>query len=50
MTDFNTYFTNQENYIEGNNNEGIIIKLDSTNLGDNNGPRFFKLQLYYEYF
>lgn len=40
MTDFDTYFTNQENYIEGGNNEGILIKIDSSNLGPNNGPRF----------
>lgn len=49
MTDFNTYFTNQENYINGNNNEGLIIKIDSTNLGPGNGPRFINIQVYYEY-
>ena len=48
MTDFNTYFTNQENYIEGGNNEGILIKIDSSNLGPNNGPRFINIQVYYE--
>ena len=50
MTDFNTYFTNQENYIEGANNEGILIKIDSTNLGPSNGPRFITIQVYYESF
>jgi hypothetical protein len=48
MTDFNTYFTNQENYIEGGNNEGLLIKIDSSNLGPNDGPRFFNIQVYYE--
>ena len=48
MTDFDTYFTNQEHYIEGGNNEGILIKIDSTNLGPNNGPRFINIQVYYE--
>jgi hypothetical protein len=48
MTDFNSYFTNQENYIDGDNNEGLIIKIDSDNLGPGNGPRFISLQVYYE--
>ena len=48
MTDFNTYFTNQENYIEGGNNEGIIIKINSLNLGPSKGPRFINIQVYYE--
>ena len=48
MFDFNTYFTNQEHYIEGVNNEGIIIKIDSSNLGPNNGLIFINIQVYYE--
>jgi len=49
MTDFNTYFTSDENYIYGNNNEGLIIEIDSTNLGPNDGPHFINIQVFYEY-
>ena len=50
MTDFNTYFINEENFIYGNNNEGLLIRIDSTNLGPSDGPRFITIQIYFEYF
>ena len=49
MTDFDTYFTNQENYCLGTQNGGFVLAISSSNLGPNNGPRFFKIQVYYEY-
>lgn len=48
QTDFNTYFTGEENYVYGSNNEGIIIKM-SGDLGPNNGPRFISLSVYFNY-
>ena len=47
QTDFNTYFTNNENEIDSSNNEGIIIQLKD-DIGEPNGARYINLQLYYE--
>jgi hypothetical protein len=49
MTDFDTYFTSQENYCYGEQNGGFILQIKSSNLGPPNGPRFFKIQVYYEF-
>jgi hypothetical protein len=48
QTDFNTYFTGDENIILGSQNEGIIIKVESTDLGAPNGPQYISLIIYYE--
>ena len=48
QTDFNTYFTANENHILGSSDEGIIIKLKSTDLGAPNGPQYISLFIYYE--
>ena len=47
QSDFNTYFTNDENLIESANDEGIIIKVTSTDLGAPNGPRYINLMVYF---
>jgi hypothetical protein len=47
QSDFNTYFTNNENLIESTDNEGIIIKVTSTNLGAPNGPTYLNLMIYF---
>lgn len=48
QTDFNTYFTSNENVILGTIDEGIIIKVESTDLGAPNGPQYISLIIYYE--
>ena len=49
QADFDTYFTNNENYILGQTrNEGIIIKVTSTDLGAPNGPTYLSLKLFYQ--
>ena len=47
QSDFNTYFTNDENLIKSANDEGIIIKVTSTDLGAPNGPRYINLMVYF---
>ena len=46
QTDFDSYFSGGENVIEGTKNEGILLKLESTDLGAPNGPTYFDIQLY----
>ena len=46
QTDFDTYFTGNENIVLGTNNEGLIITLESTDLGAPNGPTYFDVQIY----
>ena len=48
QTDFNSYFTAGENVISGSGDEGIIIKVESTDLGAPNGPQYISLMVYYE--
>ena len=49
QADFDTYFTSNENYIFGKTrNEGIIIKVTSTDLGAPNGPQYLSLKLFYQ--
>jgi hypothetical protein len=48
QTDFDTYFGTGENIILGTANEGIIIKVESTDLGAPNGPQYISLIVYYE--
>lgn len=48
QTDFDTYFTDDENIILGSGSEGIIIKIDSTNLGPPNGPSYLNLIVFYK--
>ena len=48
QTDFDTYFGTGENIILGAANEGIIIKVESTDLGAPNGPQYISLIVYYE--
>lgn len=48
QTDFDSFFTNNENYIYGSNNGGLIVKITSSSLGPPNGPRFFNITIYYE--
>lgn len=49
QTDFDTYFaTNNENYIYGSNNGGLIVQIKSSSLGPPDGPRFFNITIYYE--
>ena len=48
QTDFNTYFTAGENVISGSGDEGIIIKVESTDLGAPNGPQYISLMVYYD--
>ena len=47
QSDFNDYFTNNENLIESANDEGIIIKVTSTDLGAPNGPTYINLMVYF---
>lgn len=49
MSDFDKYFINKENYINGDNNEGLLIKIEGNQLGAPNGPRFINIQVYYEF-
>jgi hypothetical protein len=46
QTDFDSYFTLGQNIVLGQNNEGIILTLKSTDLGAPNGPTYFDLQIY----
>lgn len=48
QTDFDSFFTNKENYIYGTNNGGLIVKLDATRVGPPNGARYFNITIYYE--
>jgi len=48
QTDFDSFFTNNENYIYGTNNGGLIVKLDASRVGPPNGARFFNITIYYE--
>ena len=48
QTDFDTYFVGGENIILGSTDEGLIIKLKSTELGAPNGPQYISLFVYYE--
>jgi len=49
QSDFDTYFTSDENYILGQTrNEGIIMKVTSTELGAPNGPTYLSLKLFYQ--
>ena len=48
QTDFDTYFVGGENIILGSGNEGLIIKVESTDLGAPNGPQYISLIVYYE--
>jgi hypothetical protein len=47
QTDFNSYFTNNENFIEGTNDGGLIVKLTSSAFGGTNGPRYATISIYY---
>ena len=47
QTDFDTYFTSDQNVINGASNGGLIIKLISTAFGGNNGPRYGTITIYY---
>ena len=47
QTDFNSYFTNNENFIEGTNDGGLIVKLTSSAFGGTNGPRYATIFIYY---
>lgn len=49
QSDFSSYFSNEENVVDGVKNEGIMARLRSTNLGPPNGPRHAALQIYYKY-
>lgn len=48
QTDFDSFFTNNENYIYGSNNGGLIVKITSSSLGPPNGARYFNITIYYE--
>jgi hypothetical protein len=47
QTDFDTYFTSDQNVINGASNGGLIIKLISTGFGGSNGPRYANITIYY---
>lgn len=48
QTDFSTFFTLNENIIQGTNNEGFLIKLSSTSsLGSPSGTNYVRLQIRY---
>ena len=44
---FDSYFTNDENHISGNNNGGLIIALTSSAFGGIAGPRYASITIYY---
>lgn len=46
QTDFDTYFTSDQNVINGANNEGIVMKISWNN--NNDRPVFFRVQVYFE--
>ena len=48
QTDFDSFFTNNKNYIYGSNNGGLIVKITSSSLGPPNGARYFNITIYYE--
>lgn len=49
QTDFDTYFTSDENHILGSNNEGILLKISSTSDFDSgNAPRYASVYIYYQ--
>ena len=53
QADFNSYdWTNtgldaNENIVLGSNNEGLLLRIKSTNLGAPNGPRYVSLVIYF---
>lgn len=48
--DFNTYFTNDENIIEGaTKNEGVIVQIDSSDVGGPGGPDLIKTLINFSY-
>ena len=46
-TDFDSYFTSDQNVINGANNGGLIVKLSSSAFGGTTGPRFATITIYY---
>lgn len=48
QSDFDSFFKNNENYIYGTNNGGLIVKITSSSLGPPNGARYFNITIYYE--
>ena len=49
QTDFDTFFTSDENHILGSDNEGILIKISSSQDFDSgNAPRYAAVYVFYE--
>jgi hypothetical protein len=46
QTDFNTYFTSNQNYVYGSSNGGLIAKVTSSSFGSN-GPQTVSLTIFY---
>lgn len=47
QSDFDTYFTNDENVVNGSSSGGIIVKLTSSGFGGNSGPQYATITIYY---
>ena len=46
QTDFNTYFTSNQNYVYGSSNGGLMAKVTSSSFGSN-GPQTVSLTIFY---
>ena len=46
-TDFDSYFTSDQNVINGANNGGLIVKVSSAPFGGTTGPRYATITIYY---
>ena len=46
-TDFDSFFTSDQNIVTGASNGGLIVKLTSNAFGGTNGPRYATISIYY---